>query len=151
VKVQNAWEKSVIAGNNCLLGVSSMCTCGPIYSVSYTWLLQCLYCPYLPTLVYHCAVTRSLCDLQIFSYPINENVACVPCAATLKTEISGTLMTLGAIRRHPLHWELSVRSGFALTPTMPKPRRVADFSYKECEGVSQVSLPNEGSLLRVKL
>jgi uncharacterized membrane protein len=37
--------------------------------------------------------------LQIFLCPTNGNVTCVPCAATLETETSGVLMTLGAICR----------------------------------------------------
>jgi hypothetical protein len=42
-------------------------------------------------------VITVICDLQIFLYPANENMTCVPCAVTLKLETSGVLMTLGAI------------------------------------------------------
>jgi hypothetical protein len=45
-------------------------------------------------------VITVLCDLQIFLFPANENVTCVPCAMMLKSETSGVLMTLGAICHH---------------------------------------------------
>jgi hypothetical protein len=42
-------------------------------------------------------VITVLYNLQIFSYPTNENMTRVPCVVMLKIEISGVLMTLGAI------------------------------------------------------
>jgi hypothetical protein len=42
-------------------------------------------------------VITVLCDLQIFSCPVNRNVTHVSCAVMLKTETSGVLINLGAI------------------------------------------------------
>jgi hypothetical protein len=82
---------------------------------------------------------------------------------TLETETSGVLMTLDAIYHcleasfvevtfSAIHCaKISVRYGFAPTPTRPELHRVAGFPCKKCEGVLQVLLWNEGLLSRVKL
>jgi hypothetical protein len=56
---------------------------------------------HLTTLIYHCAIMKSLvfCDVQIFSCPTNKNVTRVHCATTLETGTSGALMTFGTIHR----------------------------------------------------
>jgi hypothetical protein len=92
-------------------------------------------------------VITVLYDLQIFSCPNNRNVTRVPCTATMKTEASGILITLGAICHRleasstevtfgAIRCALSVRSSFTPMLTGPKFCRVVDFPCKKCEGMS---------------
>jgi hypothetical protein len=70
-----------------------------------------------------------LCDLQIFLCPTNRSVTCVPCAATLRIETSGVLITLGAICHQLEVSSVEVTFGaihcaesFPSNPTSPQPR-----------------------------
>jgi hypothetical protein len=82
-------------GNNCPLGVSSMCTWGPISKGSYTWSLQCPYYSRLPTLVCHCIVMGSLQSFVIYKYFRDMCPLCTICHCL---EASSAEVTFSAIR-----------------------------------------------------
>jgi hypothetical protein len=71
-------------GNDCSLGVPSMCTWGPIYRVV-------THGHYLS--LHNHGVITILYDLQIFLCPMNEDATCVHCTTSPDVRTFGVLMT----------------------------------------------------------